>query len=49
MATTLVKMAEDSRYSSWIHPYAVAARDKGRAEESPRNTDSIRRMDPMRI
>ena len=32
MATTLVKMAEDSRYSSWIHPYAVAARDKGRAE-----------------
>lgn len=32
MATTLVKMAEDGRYSSWIHPYAVAARDKGRAE-----------------
>ena len=31
MADTLSRMAEDSRYASWIHPYAVAARDAGRA------------------
>ncbi|NEG55850.1 Gfo/Idh/MocA family protein [Bifidobacterium platyrrhinorum] len=33
MATTLVKMAADERYAGWIHPYAVAARDYGRAED----------------
>lgn len=32
MATTLVKMAADERYANLIHPYAVAARDRDRAE-----------------
>ena len=32
MAGTLTQMAEDSLYSSWIHPYAVAARDITRAQ-----------------
>jgi predicted dehydrogenase len=32
MARTLVAMAGDSRYSDWIHPYAVAARDMDRAQ-----------------
>ena len=32
MADTLTQMAEDSLYSSWIHPYAVAARDITRAQ-----------------
>lgn len=31
MADTLVKMAADPRYSDWIAPYAVAARDGERA------------------
>ena len=32
MANTLVEMATDPLYSSWIHPYAVAARDLDRAQ-----------------
>ena len=32
MADTLTQMAEGSLYSSWIHPYAVAARDITRAQ-----------------
>ena len=32
MAGTLAKMAADARYADLIHPYAVAARDLGRAE-----------------
>ena len=31
MADTLVKMAADSRYADLVEPYAVAARDAGRA------------------
>ena len=31
IADTLTQMAEGSLYSSWIHPYAVAARDITRA------------------
>ncbi|NMM97355.1 Gfo/Idh/MocA family protein [Bifidobacterium olomucense] len=32
MADTLGRMASDPRYASWIHPYAVAARDSDRAQ-----------------
>ena len=36
MAGTLTQMAEDSLYSSWIHPYAVADRKKHTSElQSP--------------
>lgn len=33
MADTLVKMAADSRYADLVEPYAVAARDAGRAAD----------------
>lgn len=33
MADTLVKMAADSRYTDLVEPYAVAARDAGRAAD----------------
>ena len=33
MADTLVKMAQDSRYSALVQPYAVASRNALRAEQ----------------
>ena len=42
MAGTLTQMAEDSLYSSWIHPYAVAARDITRAQALTRLMDRMR-------
>ncbi len=48
MADTLTQMAEGSLYSSWIHPYAVAARDITRAQVLPTNGILTRLMDRMR-
>ena len=42
MADTLVKMAADSRYADLVEPYAVAARDAGRAGDlAPKNAFTL--------